>query len=312
MNKILRNLLSPRHTVYKLCFRLGVGVPVPAARFLSLGNAEKFSCGVSLKTYDGSGQAVHPSIADFRSQRYLALTPYPYGNEWYENPCVYRYQPETATYQPIPGLFPVILPQSMGAEHYSDPCLSADGGEMSLIFRKCVRNAGKKQDLLYRISTPDGAHWTEPVLFAAGEGDSLISPAVCSGRLWCVQETGQEETLLVSRPLDAGTSAAFSPASVSGLGDWFVWHIDLRRLPDGTEQGLFMLYRRGSNYSQSKLSLFQFDGNAWLYQKDIALPSEIVPSLRFVYKSAFIANEPRLLCSACDTRGRFFLFETCL
>ena len=43
-----------------------------------------------LETYDGSNQAVHPDVTYFNGEYWLAATPYPYGMEEYENPCLYR------------------------------------------------------------------------------------------------------------------------------------------------------------------------------------------------------------------------------
>ena len=57
---------------------------------------------LTLSTYDGSGQVVHPSVLDFgqglvkpgstswNGYRYwMAITPFPNGNSDHENPCLY-------------------------------------------------------------------------------------------------------------------------------------------------------------------------------------------------------------------------------
>lgn len=40
-------------------------------------------------SYDGSNQWVHPDVSFFDGLYWFVATPYPYGMEEYENPCVY-------------------------------------------------------------------------------------------------------------------------------------------------------------------------------------------------------------------------------
>lgn len=75
----------------RLGFRSGIAFPHPL-----LANAKQ---PLQTPTYDGSGQVVHPSIIDFFNEfginawsgyRYwMVLTPYPYGQNRFENPSLY-------------------------------------------------------------------------------------------------------------------------------------------------------------------------------------------------------------------------------
>lgn len=54
---------------------------------------------IELETYDGSGQVVHPCVIDFKNEHgiekwagyryWMVITPYPNGNDSFENPCLY-------------------------------------------------------------------------------------------------------------------------------------------------------------------------------------------------------------------------------
>jgi hypothetical protein len=45
---------------------------------------------VYIPTYDGSNQVVHPDVLFINDTFRLAITPYPLGNNQYENPSVYE------------------------------------------------------------------------------------------------------------------------------------------------------------------------------------------------------------------------------
>lgn len=160
MASILKNLKAPRESAYKACSKLNRSMPRPLAALLAVGNGGTVKDCVSLKTYDGSHQAVHPSVCAFRGALYMACTPYPYGNEWYENPCVYRM--ENGQWQALPN-FPQITPDRMGVEHYSDPVLFTDGETLTLLFRKCERRSSGKVDLLLTSVSTDGNVFSRPL-----------------------------------------------------------------------------------------------------------------------------------------------------
>ena len=312
MNKLLRNLREPRHAIYKIGDVSRRGVPYAISRLLAIGNMPSFSGALSLNTYDGSSQACHPTTAEWHGQIYLALTPYPYGEEWYENPSVYRFDAERGIYTPLPEAFPVVRPCQMGYEHYSDPCLYVKNGVLHLLFRRCERRPDGKIDQLFQCRTEDGQHWSDPVLLLEEAGDMLISPAVVGDSLWCVRMTESEKTELSMCALQSDNISSYVPVSVDVPQDWRIWHIDVRQMSSGEIYGLFMLLKNGIDHLESKLAMYKLEKDAWHYQRDIDLPESIWRHIRYVYKSTILPDEKTILCSACDKQDRYILFQSSL
>lgn len=314
---IIRNLKNPRRSAYMVSNVTKRALPVPLARLLSVGNRTAIPGAVDIPTYDGSGQACHPTISVFRGKTYMACTPYPYGVEFYENPCLYVRDPGSRRWRPVPGAFPLARPQRLGFEHYSDPCLFRHDGKLVLLFRKKERRPEGAAELLFTSTTTDGETWTAPQVLAEGGEDALISPAVAGGTLFCVER---------ERPGDdsSGTRLArYALESLSGLGqpavcgiegleqDFFVWHIECAALPDGAVRGLFMLQKKSAAPIQSKLALARWEPerNLWRLERDLPPAEAERNTAAFVYKSCFTEDPGRILCSACDWKDRYFLYE---
>lgn len=309
---IITNLKNPRHSVYKLSDVTRRVLPVPLARLLAIGNRTALPGYVDLPTYDGSGQACHPSTAVFNGTVYMACTPYPYGNEYYENPSLYLREPGSRRWRPVPGAFPLVRPRRLRFEHYSDPCLFPWGRRLVLLFRKCERRPEGTVDLLYTASSQNGADWTAPRLLAEGKGNGLISPAAAGGGLFCVEFEAGDTRIARYRLDDPGVLGERTPCGVSGLDqDFFVWHIDCATLPDGTVRGLFMLRKKSTPETVSRLSLFTWrpEERTWSRDRDLPMSEAEGKAVRYVYKSCFTEDPARVLCSACDRRGRYFLYE---
>ena len=311
---IAKNLKNPRHSIYKIGEVCKQPLPHWVAGILSIRNHTSLSSAVSLVTYDGSGQACHPTVASFQGKLYMACTPYPYGGEFYENPCVYTW--EATRWKPVPKAFPVIRPKQPGFEHYSDPCLFRRDSSLFLLFRKCERRESGKIDQLYITSTSNGTDWSTPRLLAEGKGSSLISPAVGADaqELFCVEHEAADFRLVRYGLADTAALGVKTTCKISGLGEqFFIWHIDVTYEPDGTRHGLFMLREKGSE-TVSKLALFTFasETNTWRWARDLPLSEDERRNIRYIYKSAFTEWSDHILCSACDKKGRYFLFEKAL
>ncbi len=303
IKKFWKNVVNPRRTVYKIASVCKLQVPKSLAVLISLGNRPKGS--ILLNTYDGSGQAVHPSLVRFQNNLYMALTPYPYGEEWYENPSLYCYTENG--WKAIRSIFPAVIPNNMGQEHYSDPCLYIEKTSISLIFRKCERRASGKKEILYLMSSTDGESWSLPRIILEGKENQLISPAIANDKLWCV-ESIDEKSVLAVYDFNQGSIGQHAAVDANVPNGWRIWHIDIQETSDRGLRGVFMLLKNHEKAYVSKLALFAWTNDMWCYQRDVELPSEIQQKIKFVYKTAFHPNGRDLICSACDIRGRFFLF----
>lgn len=305
---LVKNLTHPRNSVYKLYAAAGRPLPVPLARLLSVGNRTVTPGAVDVPTYDGSGQVCHPSISVFQGKAYMACTPYPYGSEAYENPSLYVR--EGRSWRPVPGAFPLVRPQRLGFEHYSDPCLFQMGEALVLLFRKCERRKDGKRDFLFASASENGADWTRPCLLAEGRGDSLISPGAAGGAVFCVECDGEDTRLARYDLHGLDGLGGRTICGIEGLEQGFlVWHIECATLPDGTVRGLFMLQTKSASPPQSRLALFSWvpEERLWRWERD--LPQAENRAVSFVYKSCFTEEEGRVLCSARDRKDRWFLYE---
>lgn len=308
---LIEDLKNPRSSAYKVFEVLKRPMPRPLAGLLGIGSCSSLPGALRLPTYDGSGQACHPTVSVFRGKTYLACTPYPYGQDFYENPCLYVKEAES--WRPVPGVYPLVRPQRPGYEHYSDPCLFQKDGRLVLLYRKRERRPSGTVEILYTVSSADGEAWDPPRFLAEGSvDDRLISPAVAGDALFCVEYFG-ESSQIVRYALDGLDGLGEKTAcGVSGLDqDFFVWHMDCATQPDGAVRGLFMLQKKNAPEIISRLALFAWrpgDG-VWSWERDIPETEEERRVIRHVYKSCLTEDPGRILCSARDRKGRFFLYE---
>lgn len=314
---IIRNLKNFRRSAYIVSDITKKAMPIPLARLLSIGNRPTIPGVVDIPTYDGSGQACHPTISVFRGKTYMACTPYPYDVEFYENPCLYVRDLVSRRWSPVPGVFPLVRPQRLGFEHYSDPCLFKHDEKLILLFRKKERHPEGAVELLYTSATTDGETWTVPQFLAKGGEDTLISPAVADGALFCVERETPGDVNSNTRLIH------YALESLSGLGEriicgieglaenFLVWHIECTILPDGTVRGLFMLRKKFNTPIQSKLALFRWEPerNLWHLERELPLTETEQNALAIVYKSCFTEDPGLILCSARDHKKRWFLYE---
>lgn len=308
MRKITDYILNYPRTLYLCAEALHGTMPRGLARVLALGNRAPFSSALSLRTYDGSGQACHPSYVCFQGEEFLACTPYPYGLEWYENPCILKKAPDEKNFQPISLAFPLVKAKGRGAEHYSDPCLTASPDEISMIFRKCIRSAGGKIDQLYRTSSADGKVWSAPVQIAEGAGDTLISPAFAGGSAFCVEFVKGRTGIVRYTIAPSGELNGRVECAVMGIApQWQVWHMDVRQNADGQYEGLFMLRDRKTG-KRSQLALVTYAREVWTMVRELPLSAEEQRHVSMIYKSCFF-KDGSILCSACDDRERWSIFR---
>lgn len=151
-------------------------VPTPAATVTTtqaaplqavLTNAETF---LSIPTYDGSGQAVHPDIAYFSRgwhgyKYWMAITPYPYGNDQHENVSIVTSN-DGVDWTVPPGLANPLIP-APACDHNSDPDLVYDASTDELYVFYTEQQRGERcgtlnENRLRLLKSSDGVHWSSP------------------------------------------------------------------------------------------------------------------------------------------------------
>lgn len=251
-----------------------------------LGDAEE----IHIDTYDGLGQATHPSIVRFKNLYYLACTPFPYGNDYYENPCIYK-GINGVQFKQMPELCPIVLPRSHDRLVYlSDPFLYVDKEKLHLLYRECrYIDKNKYKAIIYEMTSRDGTTWSKPVkVFTSDQG--AMCPCVIYQEenlfLYCVVFEN-EETSLVRAKMEKRME--FNRVLVRNNPDnMMLWHFDFFTGNEGKRFGLFT-YSTDHYGSDSRLYLAsQEDDMSWLVHNEIVIDSNAVTKM---YKSCVLELE---------------------
>lgn len=227
-------------------------------------------------TYDGSGQAVEPTVLFFPDGwgghlYWMVMSPYPYSNPKFENPSILVSNDGQNWIVP-PGLGnPLWLPEQ---GIFADSTIAYDDSsrEMSVYFLNDVVRPGKYQESLLRTTSTDGVHWTAPQILLSGRNTIFNSPSVTkvgsTFYLWTVDTgvgcTTQTSTVYLRTSLDG--AAWSSPQSVSLNQPGFViWHLNVIAIPsEGQFMSLIAAYPVGCDCGCTQLFFANSnDGLSW-------------------------------------------------
>ncbi len=208
-------------------------------------NPRPFSDVVSLplQTYEGSGEVVHPDFVrlptawpgdPFR----LVATPYPGGNQSYENPSFFTGSSGTSWAIPPGATNPLVTPLT---GYYSDPdaLYDPDANELCIYFRYV-----KDDNVIWMIHSSDGVRWSAPLLTLRAPNHMIVSPSIVrrsesewmmwSGNAGTQGCGGPSTTVELRRSLDGIYWTNPETASLDER-DGFAWHIDVEWIPSREE-----------------------------------------------------------------------------
>lgn len=196
---------------------------------------------MSITVPDGSGQATHPAVYDFGSNQWngyrywFAYTPYAYGNDTLENPCIAA--SNTTTEWTVPdGLTNPIDPYD-GSHYHSDTELEydPDTGRMYCYYRTTFSDTDCRINSQW---STDGVTWQGKKVLYSAHVLSNLSPAVvrvASGdwRMFCIGFGGTYAPSVRTATNPEGPWSAPTPISIPpGLGG-SPWHVDVNLTPSG-------------------------------------------------------------------------------
>ncbi len=253
---------------------------------------------IALTTPDGSGQAVHPDVIrldePFRGYRYwMAYTPYPFGDERLENPCI-RASTDGLNWERVAGCpDPIFAAPEDVKGHHADPELVFRNGRLTMLFM--TTTVGEALATISHTETSDAVTWSDAKPIC--RDDWIVSPCVAADDdgyiLWYVQ-------CHADAPLPVSTLFRRAGPDLGRLGDaqtctlaipgHVLWHIDI--IADGSGfEALATAFPKGLNPSRSRLfRAVSADGVTFT----LSSPQPIVsPSLfgwdnRMIYRSTFI------------------------
>ncbi len=327
---LFKSAQNPSYFKYRLCHATRRYMSFKRAKSIAKKNYKDCASNeineFILPTYDGSNQSVHPDTIADTSKIYLVVTPYPYGMEEYENPCVYIGQDlqEFESMKEAPA--PIAYPQKhKPGVHLSDPCLILQKDILRCIFRESIRKSNGEENILKYADLVNGL-WTNAKIIVSSNEDSLISPALLCNYdyeflMFHVNAQSNENLLVMSKLSNDMKIIESKNISCYGMPSGYrLWHIsvyfdDLTRKNDLTRTmiGLFTLKNYDGKGDAFKLyyatGSLQEGGGVWTLQNEIQIDKKIKSIAKFVYKSSFIPNENKILLSFRDKSDRYRLAQ---
>lgn len=256
------------------------------------------------ETYDGSGQVCHPDITVWNNQYWMVSTPYPYGMEEYENPCLF-FGSKLTDMHPLKNN-PIALPSKKGyGSHLSDPCLWVDDEQLFCFYRDTVNHGNSVENrICYKTINKDLQLSSEKILLTSFQ-DGLLSPAVLRVGdelcLFYVSYIHGDLSLVKVRMSDDLVVNNKSAKNVLPKDiDWDIWHFDVKEIDGKIE---FLLLKRAVN-DRKKFKLqkaaFDLETQQIVWKEDVLLSEELQSVMAHPYKSCMIPNSNKILLSFRD------------
>ena len=313
---LVKAIRNPPFFLYRLFHYLRIFVPRPISTLIASCNINDYKNGrkneIIISTYDGSCQAVHPDIIMINNGYWLCITPYPYGMEEYENPCVCKF--DKLSNQIDCSNSPIAWPKKHSyGFHLSDPCIFFDGKDIGCLFRDTWRANGQSFNALC-LSYYDKHEWSEPIMLLSSTYDPLLSPALLiddNGYYLIYTALNNNKLLLREFKKDCQLVRSLE-ITCDGLPQGYsVWHIsivfnnNLDKLWCGNSSllGVFLL-RNGAEFKLYLASALDSRSN-WSIDREVVLPDWFKTDVKIVYKSCFIPNTKELLVSFRDKYDRY-------
>lgn len=150
-------------------------------RWINQATMDRADYYLSIPTYDGSGQCVHPSVKYFPDKwngyyYWMAMTPYADTNDDLENASIVVSNDGETWFVPE-GLTNPIAKSAPGG-YNSDPNLYYENGTLYLLNRRV--NLADKTEEIYVYSSTDGIHWSDPIKMLESDikDERILSPCL--------------------------------------------------------------------------------------------------------------------------------------
>lgn len=283
-------------------------MPLPSASEVIL---QRGVAAMSIPTYDGSGEAVHPDVVSFPDgwngfHYWSAFTPYKNSAVNLENPSLLGSDDGRRWTSPTSSFAPLVQ-ASRG--HLSDPDLIFERGSQQLwmYYREVELQGGKPggahvADHVWLTRSANGRQWQSPVELFADKGKYVVSPAIVQHptdgfHLFAVDAgTGgckAGTTRIVQRRSNDGLSWSEATPVAFAQPGFQPWHLDVQYIAERAEYWAFVVaYPPSKGCHASSLFLATSrDGQSWTtYPRPILAPREFAAFSTTVYRSSFAAE----------------------
>ena len=176
---------------------------------------------LTIPTYDGSGQATHPSVLHFPDgyagyKFWMAFTPYPNFDTTVENPSVLASNDGVTWVLPAGASNPI--EPAPGAGFYADTSLVYDGGKLLVYW------AHSSANVTYRRTSTNGVTWTDKEAVTHLQGGDVRFISTGRWESWNLSKDGElvrrvsTDGLVFSNPLRVPTNL------IGKMGHVMVYH----------------------------------------------------------------------------------------
>lgn len=284
---------------------------------LKFGNANVW---MPLRSYAGDDQIVHPKVLYFPNMLFghyywMAYTPYPNANAYYENPCI-AYSDDGYRFTNIAGN-PIDEPTTdRTVSYFSDTHLvyRADTGKLECWYR--LANDSTKSETIYRMFSTDGVTWTDKeelksVVSPLDSSDAaLLSPAVIyeddKYKIWTVNYNENKIEYWETETGDDWTKVRDIVLTYSAFDETHrIWHIDVEKI-DGVYVLVAMTRQTGTRHWPLYLSTSE-DNVSWKTPWVVIKYSDVDKWDSRIYRSCIVKVNGvyRIYYSAYDTSDRY-------
>jgi hypothetical protein len=258
---------------------------------------------LSLATYDGSGQTVHPDVTHGHGAAHglwLAITPYPGGNGAMENPSIFRSTNWIDWVVPT-GVTNPLAPVNAFTGYNSDPDIVFNPSDQRLWLY--YRSYTPTENTISVLRSSDGAHWDHAAQVIVVPAHQLVSPAIVRGApqapwiMWGVN-AGPNGCSAATTTVDRRTSTDGLDWSAAAATDLVqpgqvIWHIDVQWIPALAEYwAIYNSYPAGGTCSTHSLYLaHSSDGSHWIvFPSPIARSGTTEPFSDVIYRATFLVD----------------------
>jgi hypothetical protein len=266
---------------------------------------------LSVPTYDGSGELVHPDVVRVPEgwhgwTYWMAFTPFPRGDVSRENPSVVVSRDGLNWTVPAGVTNPLVAPPGVPAFN-SDPDLVLDpvNNRMVLLYRE-VRHGF---NTIFSMTSNDGVRWSSPRLVIRRLSNRIVSPAVAFGpdglaRLWYVdagtlgcEQRRTEVYMQIAQDADALTGSARARWSRSVKTTllqpgYVIWHLDVAYIPSRREYwAVYPAYPEGTCGANELFFARSSDGLQWeTYPQPLLEHRAVAWTRSTLYRASIIYN----------------------
>jgi hypothetical protein len=258
-------------------------------------------------TYDGSGQAVEPTVLLFPNgwqghHYWMCVSPYPKGNASFENPSILVSE-DGLSWSPPAGLQNPLVKPVQG--ELADATIVHDDAsdELSMYYLDEVLDQGTHWQLLRHMSSKDGALWSPWTQLLEGHPFPLSSPSLVKvGKeflMWTVDFGAAGCSSTSSHVLERSSTDGIhwtEPAVVGGITipGYVVWHLNMTQVGQtGRLLAAVTAFREGMSCNSAELFLAYTEGANWVTVPQPVLSPGRTPAWddHCIYRSSFLYDE---------------------